>query len=229
MNAEQVAVAPEPEEIIDNDQDKNTLQLVDITARNSSENSIPDALSDLEAPLKAANEENALALESDSIKKKVMILFENSSNLFNFDFIKELTNDRTLAEATIFKLNDLFYVCEKSNTADRSWIQVDEFKLYEFCMNKFNYDISPIFKTKIDERINDFKLIESKKEAIMLDVKKLEDTLEKLQKTISNPEVEKDAVKKLQGIKESIETAINTLKEDYVGLDILKKSASLAK
>ena len=171
----------------------------------------------------------ALALESDSVKQKVMTLFENSSNLFNFDFIKEITNDRTLAEATIFKLNDLFYVCEKSNTADRSWMQVDEFKLYEFCMNKFNYDISPIFKTKIDERIEDFKLIESKKEAIMIDVKKLEDTLEKLQKTISNPEVEKDAVKKLQGIKESIETTINTLKEDYVGLDILKKSASLAK
>jgi hypothetical protein len=96
-------------------------------------------------------------------------------------------------------------------------------------MNNFNYDISAIFKTKIDARIEDFKLIESKKEAIMIDVKKLEDTLEKLQKTISNPEVEKDAVKKLQGIKESIEATINTLKEDYVGLDILKKSASLAK
>jgi protein-arginine kinase activator protein McsA len=171
----------------------------------------------------------ALALESDSIKQKVMTLFENSKNLFNFDFIKELKNDRTLAEAIVFKLNDLFYVCEKANSADRNWMEVDEFKLYEFCMNNFNYDISPIFKTKIDARIEDFKVIESKKEAIMIDVKKLEDTLEKLQKTISNPEVEKDAVKKLQGIKESIEATINTLKEDYVGLDILKKSASLAK
>ena len=178
---------------------------------------------------KDINISEALTLESTDIKKKVLTLFENTNNLFNFDFIKELSNDRTLAEATIFKLNDAFYICEKVNTAERNWIKVDEFKLYEFCITNFNYDISPIFKTKIDEKIEEFKIIESKKEAIMLDVSKLEETLEKIQKTISNPDVEKDAVKKLEGIKESIETTINSLKEDYIGLDIFKNSARLAK
>jgi hypothetical protein len=179
--------------------------------------------------IKDINISEALTLESTDIKKKVLTLFENTSNLFNFDFIKELSNDRTLAEATVFKLNDAFYICEKVNTADRNWIKVDEFKLYEFCMNNFNYDISSIFKTKINEKIEDFKIIESKKESIMLDVSKLEETLEKIQKTLSNPAVEKDAIKKLEGIKESIETTINSLKEDYIGLDIFKNSARLSK
>ena len=109
MNAAQVAPAPEPEEIIDNDQYKDTLQLVDITARNSSENSIPDALSDLEAPLKAANEENALALESDdeaedlnwaleqATKEKLISEEKEESSLPEIDITAEPSSENSIA------------------------------------------------------------------------------------------------------------------------------------
>jgi hypothetical protein len=165
----------------------------------------------------------ALSLESNDTKHKVVTLFENSKNLFNFDFIKELTNDRTLAEAYVLKLNDSFYVCEKLNSAEREWKKVDEYSLYEFCMKKFNYDISPIFKTKIDEKIDSFKKIEAKKNEISVDISKLEETMEKLQKAISNPDLDSDAVKKLTGLRESIESTVLALKNDYVGLDLFKK------
>jgi len=165
----------------------------------------------------------ALALESTVIKDRVVTLFENSSNLFNFDFIKELTNDRTMSEALVLKLNEEFYICEKLNSAERDWRKVDEHALYEFCMNKFNYDISTIFKTKIDEKIEAFKKIETRKNAISVDISKLEETMEKLQAAISNPDLDSAAVKKLTGIRESIEASITSLKNDYVGLDLFKK------
>jgi protein-arginine kinase activator protein McsA len=165
----------------------------------------------------------ALSLESGEIKNKVVTLFENSNNLFNFDFIKELTNDRTLSEAFVLKLNDEFYICEKLNAAEREWKKVDEYELYEFCMTKFSYDISPIFKTKIDEKIESFKKIEDRKNAISIDITKLEETMEKLQKAISNPDLDSEAVKKLTGIRESIEASIVSLKNDYVGLDLFKR------
>lgn len=165
----------------------------------------------------------ALVLENNSIKEKVITLFENSKNLFNLDFIKELTNDRTLSEATVFKLNEEFYICEKVNAAERDWRVVDEHQLYEFCMAKFNYDISPIFKTKIDEKIDSYNKIEKKKGAISVDITKLEETMEKLQAAISNPAIDSDAVKKLTGIRESVEATITSLKQDYVGLDLFKK------
>lgn len=165
----------------------------------------------------------ALSLESNGIKERVINLFENSKNLFNFDFIKELSNDRTLSEALVLKLNDDFYVCEKLNSADRDWRKVDEHDLYEFCMTKFNYDISPIFKTKIDEKIKAYGEIETKKNSISVDITKLEETMEKLQKAISSPDLDSEAIKKLTGIRESIESSINSLKQDYVGLDLFKK------
>ncbi len=166
----------------------------------------------------------ALSLESNEIKNKVLTIFENSKNLFNFDFIKELSNDRTLNEATVLKLNDDFYVCEKINTVDRDWRKISEYALYEFCINKFNYDISHIFKNKIDETIEAYKKIENRKNEISIDISKLEETMEKLQKAISSPDLDSEAIKKLTGIRESIESTITSLKNDYVGLDLLKKS-----
>ena len=48
--------------------------------------------------------------------------------------------------------------------------------------------------------------------------------MEKLQAAISNPDLDSDAVKKLTGIRESIDATITTLKKDYVGLDLIKQA-----
>jgi glucose-1-phosphate thymidylyltransferase len=61
------------------------------------------------------------------------------------------------------------------------------------------------------------------KNAISIDITKLEETMEKLQKAISNPDLDSEAVKKLTGIRESIEASIVSLKNDYVGLDLFKR------
>jgi predicted nucleic acid-binding Zn-ribbon protein len=78
-------------------------------------------------------------------------------------------------------------------------------------------------QTKIDEKIESFKKIEDRKNAISIDIAKLEETMEKLQKAISNPDLDSEAVKKLTGIRESIEASIVSLKNDYVGLDLFKR------
>ena len=166
----------------------------------------------------------AISLETADTKQRLRSLLENTENIFNFDFIKEVTNDRTLAEAQVFKINDEYFVCEKLNAAEYEWTKMDEYKMYEFFAHKFNYDISPIFKTKIDEKVEKYKHIETKKKEILGDVSKLEVTLDKLQSAIHNPDMDSDAVKKLEKIKESVEVTMNALKQDYVGLDLVKKN-----
>jgi hypothetical protein len=204
--------------------DSSTIRNFNISFKTNEERELDLYLNESKiSNLEEVNLMEALSLESAEIKNRVVTLFENSSNLFNFDFIKELTNDRTLSEAYVLKLNEEFYICEKLNSAERSWKKVDEYEMYNFCMQKFNYDISPIFKTKIDEKIETFKKIETRKNAISVDVAKLEETMEKLQKAISNPDIDSEAVKKLTGIRESINSTITSLKNDYVGLDLFKK------
>jgi len=166
----------------------------------------------------------AISLETADTKQRLKNLLENTENIFNFDFIKEVTNDHTLIEAQVFKINNEYFVCEKLNAVEHNWKKMDEYQMYEFFAQKFNYDISPIFKTKIDEKVEKYKHIEQKKKDILGDVSKLQVTLDKLQAAIHNPDIEADAVKKLEKIKESIETTLNALKQDYVGLDIIKKN-----
>lgn len=168
----------------------------------------------------------AISLETAQTKQRLVNLLENTENLFNFDFIKEVTNERTMAEAKVLKINNDFYICEKLNAAEYEWNKVDEYQMYEFFAHKFNYDISPIFKTKIDEKVEKYQHIEKKKKEILGDVSKLEVTLDKLRTAIHNPDTEPDAVKKLEKIKESIESTMNALRQDYVGLDLIKKGIS---
>jgi hypothetical protein len=166
----------------------------------------------------------AISLETADTKQRLVNLLENTENIFNFDFIKEVTNDRTLAEAQVFKINNDYFICEKLNAAEYEWNKMDEYQMYEFFAHKFNYDISPIFKTKIDEKVEKYQHIENKKKEILGDVSKLEVTLDKLQSAIHNPDMDSDAVKKLEKIKESVEATMTALKQDYVGLDLIKKN-----
>jgi hypothetical protein len=210
--------------------DSNSIRNFNISFKTNGERELELYLNESKVnDLSDINLMEALSLESKSIKEKVITLFENSKNLFNFDFIKELSNDRTLSESLVLKLDEEFYVCDKLNSAEREWKKVDEHSLYEFCMNKFNYDISSIFKTKIDEKVDAYKKIEAKKNAISIDISKLEETMEKLQKAISSPDLDSEAIKKLTGIRESIQSTITALKQDYVGIDLFKKDLTLGK
>ena len=47
-----------------------------------------------------------------------------------------------------------------------------------------------------------------------------EETMEKLQKAISNPDIDSEAVKKLTGIRESINSTITSLKNDLAQLQV---------
>jgi hypothetical protein len=204
--------------------DSNSIRNFNISFKSNDEKELDLYLNESKVEgLESINIMEALALEDASVKHRVVNLFENTKNLFNFDFIKELSNDRTLSEATILKLNDEYYVCEKLNAVERDWKKVDEYELYEFCMTRFQYDISNIFQSKIEETVESYKKIEAKKNEINVDISKLSTVMEKLQAAISNPDLDSDAIKKLEGIRESVESAITALKHDYVGLDLFKR------
>jgi hypothetical protein len=171
----------------------------------------------------SVNVSEALALEPNITKAKVAKIVENTNSLFNFEFIKEITNERILSEATLVKLNDSYFICEKVNSADRVWNQVNEFELYEFFKTKFGYDVSPIFKTKIEESVAGLKKIEESKKIILTDIAKLEGSVTKLTEAVNASGIEVSEIKKLESIKESIEATINKLKQDYIALDLSKK------
>ncbi len=169
------------------------------------------------------NVSEAISMQSNQIKSRVNLILENFSTICNLEFVKEVSNDRTLAEAIVLDVEGSYFVCEKKNAADRSWMQVDEHQMYDFFKAKFNYDISPIFKTEIEESISTMKKIEEKKAEIQKDIAKLEESAAKLSGACANPSLDPSEISKLESIKESIEQTIHDLKQEYIKVDLLKK------
>ncbi len=179
----------------------------------------------------AGNKEEAIktlsetmVLENTATKAKALRILENSDEIVNFEFIKNIQNARTLSDSYVFSLNKDFYICEKVNAADRIWSKVDEFELFEYCKNKFEYDISRIFETKVDEGLAKRRKIEADKVKITNDIAKLEESSNKLGVALTSPNIDEDKKEKLANLKEGIDSNIASFKEQYLRLDLEKKT-----
>jgi len=179
--------------------------------------------------LKSINLTEALLMETPEVKSRVEFVFENVSSIFAFEFIKNISNDRLLSEATVFELGGNYILCNKPNTADRIWNKVDELQMSEFFNENFQYDISSIFATKIDETIELKRRIETAKAGILENINKLEGSVAKLNTTIKSDDVDASKVAELEKLKTSINESISKLKEDYINVDLSKSKVSTAK
>lgn len=169
-----------------------------------------------------------LAMETTGIKHHVRNVLENTSSIFNFEFIKKITNDVSLKEAFVIEMNNSYHVCEKLNQVEREWTAgLNEYKLYRYVLENFNYDISPIFKFEINDELQKIKLIESQKEEINKNVVLLEKSISDLDLAMTSGDIDNDYISELEDIKEQLEGKIISLKERFITLD-LKKKESLA-
>ena len=169
------------------------------------------------------NMSEALVMESNDIKRYVNTLFENIDKILNLKFIKNVSNDRVILESTIFELNGKYFLCKKLNSAEREWSKVDEHEMYTYFKNNYNYDISSIYSNAINEANKKVKVIENRKISILENVSKLEGSISEINDALKSPKIQKDAIKKLEKLKESIQYNISSLEEEYVELDLSKK------
>ena len=170
--------------------------------------------------VKEVNISESLVMTDDLTKKYVKTVLENTSMILNLEFIKNVTNDRTLAESVVFNLGQNYFVCDKLNSAEREWSRSNEHAMYEHFMSKFNYDISPIFGTKIEESIQRNKAVEARKQEIKNNISKLETSVSKLVEASNSRDIDPAAIEKLDSLKESINKSISELKEEYIKLDL---------
>lgn len=168
----------------------------------------------------------SLVMESAQTKSYITTIFENLSSIYNFEFMKEIINERTNKEAFVFELNGNYIVCDKENAATRNWKKVDEYEMYQLFLENFQYDISKIFKVKIEESVDLIKQVELRKDEISKNITSLELVIEKLSVTLQRKDLDPAGVSKLENIKESVEKTISGLKESYIKLDLSKKKVS---
>jgi hypothetical protein len=165
-----------------------------------------------------------LVLESNEVKERVNTLLKSIDSIFNFEFIKTLVNESTSNEINVMELNGDFHICEKPNKVERFWKNnINEYKLYNYVLENFNYDISPIFKVKINEQVSTINDLNTKKEEIENNISKLEVNIKKINDNITSGEIDSNYFNQLEDIREQLETKILSLKEQCVQFDLKKK------
>lgn len=176
----------------------------------------------------SVNFSELLMVESLDTKNMVSKILKSTDSIFNFEFIKTLTNSSTLKEAYVMELNGDFHICEKLNDVERTWrSDINEYKLYNYIIENFNYDISPIFNVKINEQQSAIKKLISMKEDIHINISKLEDNIKKIDNNIASGEIDASYFNQLETIKEQLETKIISLKEQSVQCDLKKKELAV--
>jgi hypothetical protein len=168
------------------------------------------------------NVTEALVMETSQIKHYVNNLLENTKDLVNLKFIKTISNDKAIAESTIFELNGNYFLCKKVNSAQREWSKVNEHDMFTYFKENYNYDISSIYSNAINETALKIKAIETRKGTILENVSKLETAVSEIATALGSPKLQKGAIPKLEKLKGSIESNISSLKEEYVSLDLAK-------
>lgn len=181
-------------------------------------------LNDTKVEFDKVNFSEVLLMESTKIKNNVSNVLKGSESIFNFEFIKLLENKTTGKETYIIEANGDYHVCEKLNSVEREWKDgIDEYKLYNYVLENFNYDISPIFKVKIDKTVATLKEIEDNKQVININVSKLEESVKKIDDNLSSGEIDDKYHGELENIKHQLENKILSLREKYVEIDLKKK------
>jgi len=173
---------------------------------------------------KEVNLSEALIMVDEKTKNNIKTVLENTSMILNLEFIKNVRNDRTLSESFVFNLGPNYFLCDILNEAERNWTTANEYKMYEHFISKFNYDISPIFGTKINEAAAKIKAVESRKAEIIENIKKLEESVAKLSQTSESKDIDPSNIAKLDELKNSINDSISMLKEEYIKLDLSEKA-----
>jgi len=165
-----------------------------------------------------------LTLESNAVKEDVSRILNETSKIFNLEFIKTLTNKNTGKQVMVMELEGDYHICEMLNQVERVWKNdINEYKLHNYVLENFNYDISSIFQVKIDEQKQAIKDIESRKTQIETNISKLEKEVSKINTNIESGEIDSKFFGQLEDIKEQLEIKINSLREEYVEFDLKKK------
>ena len=175
---------------------------------------------------KSVNITEALVMLDDSTKSFAKTILENTSMILNLGFIKSVVNDRTLSESTVFNLGENYFICNMLNEAEREWSANNEYQMYEHFITNFNYDISPIFGTKINEQASEIKSIQERKAEILKNIEKLEESSTKLSNTSNSEAVDPSNAAKLDELKSSINSSIELLKEEFIKLEVSEKKKS---
>lgn len=161
-------------------------------------------------------------MEQIDVRSKLVKIFNNLDRIVNLEFAKKLINEKLNGDSIVITIGETQYVFEKLGQS-RIVKKMQGLTFHNYVMENFNYDVSELYSIQLSEREAKIKQIDEEKGTIDKDLKKLEQSVEKLEEALSDKSLSIDYQTQLTDLKESIQRNIIALKNHYVELDQSKK------
>lgn len=152
--------------------------------------------------------------ESSSTKSTLYGLLESTDMICHMNFVKFLTNES--AASMIINLGNDYYVYDYTNEGIDTY-KFDAFKLYEFCLNKFNYDMSSTFGFAVNDARSKYNKISEGKSNAEAALKDMNESLAKLDEALKGKLDDSDRTM-LETLRKSFLTKIDEMKQTYQNL-----------
>lgn len=152
--------------------------------------------------------------ESSSTKSTLYGLLESTDMICHMNFVKFLTNEN--AASMIINLGNDYYVYDYTNEGIDTY-KFDAFKLYEFCLNKFNYDMSSTFGFAVNDARSKYNKISEGKSNAEAALKDMNESLAKLDEALKGKLDDSDRTM-LETLRKSFLTKIDEMKQTYQNL-----------
>lgn len=161
-------------------------------------------------------------MESVETRQKIANLYKNLENFAHLEFAKRLINERLGSDAYVFTVKDTIYVFEKLSDT-RIIKKMENVQFHGYVMENFNYDVTELYSIELEEEAKKAKEIESEKANIEKNIGKLETSINQIDETLANEQIDEAIVTKLTDLKIALEKNVNALKGQYITLDQSKK------
>ena len=171
--------------------------------------------SNLVTDANSAKANDTFIFENKETKMCLFNIFENLDSIYNMNFVKFILNEGKSAASMIVNLQDDYFVYDYLSEGKVDIYKLDAYKLYEFVLNKYGYDVSPLYKFQINNTLSKATELNEKKDSIMNAITKLEESIKKIDETLSAGIKSEDS-KLLSELKSNITGEIDKLKSTYV-------------
>jgi len=161
-----------------------------------------------------AKKNESLVVESTTAKSCLYTILENVSNIYNMPFVKFMINEKRGASSMIFNIGNEYFVYDYVSESKTDVYKMNAYKLYEFCLNKFGFDVSNVFEMSIKDVRKDIAKIEEQKAEINKKIEEYKEAYNKLNEATYTDLNEEDR-KDVESLKDVLFGGMNDLKSNY--------------
>ena len=150
--------------------------------------------------------------ESNIVKGTLYGLLENCDMIAHMNFVKFIVNESSAS--MVINLGDSYYVYDyiKEGTVDT--YKFDAYKLYEFCLNKFDYDMSSTFGFAVHDARSKYNKISEEKQKVIASLDDLNTSVVKIDEALKGT-LEKSDADMLTMLKKSFISKIDEMNNLY--------------